>query len=118
MAEHLTERLVDHRHIGLAAQGVPKLPLHHAKGGFHVAALVVVLQEFLPLEHEVVGTSLPTFRHRSPCDARRKQCKERLPCWQRCSYYFDHHNLCPPRLRQFESSVRWLPRVAAAAWSR
>src|ERR1019366_6094635 len=54
MAQHLTKRFVDHRGIGLAAQGVAKLPLHHAKCGLDVRALVVVLQELLFAKHEVM----------------------------------------------------------------
>lgn len=45
VAEHFAQRLVDHRHVRLAAKAVPKLPLHHAEGGFHVRPLVVVSQE-------------------------------------------------------------------------
>ena len=32
MTQNLTQSLVNHRHIGLAAEAIAKLPPHHAKG--------------------------------------------------------------------------------------
>jgi len=54
MTEHLAQRLVDHRHVGLTPKAISKLPLHHTESGLHIATLVVVLQELIALEHEVV----------------------------------------------------------------
>jgi hypothetical protein len=54
MTEHLTQRFVDHRHVGLTAKRVAKFTLHHRERGFHVAAPVVVLQELIVPEHEVM----------------------------------------------------------------
>lgn len=53
MAQNLTKGFVHHRRGRLAPQGIAKLALQHAEGRFHVAPLVVVLKEFLPLVHEV-----------------------------------------------------------------
>ena len=44
MTEHLTKRFVDHRNIGLAAQPVAELPLHHAESRFDIGATMVVVQ--------------------------------------------------------------------------
>src|SRR5438309_7651616 len=54
MAQHLTKRFVNHRNIRPAAKRVAKLTFHHAERRFDVAALVIVLQKFLALEHEIV----------------------------------------------------------------
>ena len=54
MAQYLTKRFVDHGSIGLAAQRVAELALHHAERGLHIGALVVVLQELLFTKHKVV----------------------------------------------------------------
>jgi hypothetical protein len=54
MTQNLAQRFIDHRHIGLAAQGVAELPLHHRKGRFDIRPLVIVGKEILPVEHEVV----------------------------------------------------------------
>src|ERR1039457_5991521 len=54
MTEHLTERFVDHRNIGLAAKGVPEFTLHHAEGGFDIRPPMVVVEKLIPLEHEVM----------------------------------------------------------------
>jgi hypothetical protein len=44
MTQNLTQSLINHRHISLAAEAVTKLSLHHAKGRFDIRALVVPLQ--------------------------------------------------------------------------
>ena len=49
-----TKRLVGHRGIGLAAQSVAKLTLHHAERGLDIRALALVLQELLFSEHEIM----------------------------------------------------------------
>ena len=54
MTKHFTKRFIHHRGIGLAAQRVSELALHHAKRGFDIGPLVIVLQELLALEHEEV----------------------------------------------------------------
>lgn len=50
MTEHFTKHFVDHRGIGLAAQRGSELPLHHAKGAFHVRPLGTVGEKLIPLE--------------------------------------------------------------------
>src|ERR1700677_154035 len=60
MTQNLTQSLVNHRHIGLAAEAVTKLPLHHAKGRFDVRALVVVLQKLGFSELKVVVHLAPS----------------------------------------------------------
>lgn len=54
MAQHLAQRLIDHRNVRLAAQGIPKLPLHHRERRLDIRPLVVVRQKLLAPEHEVV----------------------------------------------------------------
>src|SRR5579864_1979069 len=54
MTENFTECLIGHRGIGSAPEAVSEFSLNHAEGGFHIAALVLVLQEFFPPVIEVV----------------------------------------------------------------
>lgn len=54
MTEHLAQRLVNHRHVGLTPKAISKFPFHHTESGLDIATLVVVLQELSALEHEVV----------------------------------------------------------------
>jgi hypothetical protein len=61
MTQNLTQSLVNHRHVGLAAETVPKLPLHHAEGRFDVRALVVVLQKLGLSKLKVVVHLPPGF---------------------------------------------------------
>ena len=50
MREHLTQRLVDLRRLGLAPQAFAELRLNHREDRLDVAALVVVLQKLFTLE--------------------------------------------------------------------
>lgn len=54
MRQHLAQRFVHLCRVRLGAQRVPELALNHGKGGFHVAALVVMRQERLTVELAVV----------------------------------------------------------------
>ena len=54
MTEHLAQRLVDHRNIGLASQSVAELTLHHGERRFDVGTLVIVGKKVCALELEVV----------------------------------------------------------------
>ena len=54
MAEHLAQRLVDHRNIRLAAKAISEFPLHHGERGLDIRPLVIVLQELRPPELEIV----------------------------------------------------------------
>jgi hypothetical protein len=60
VTEHLAQSLVDHRNVRLAPKPVSEFPFHHAKRGFHVAALVVVLQELRAPKRKVVIHLLPS----------------------------------------------------------
>jgi len=59
MAENFAQYLILHRYIRLAPYMIPKLRLDHAEGALDVGALVIMLQEFLPVEREVVKHLLP-----------------------------------------------------------
>jgi hypothetical protein len=54
MAQNLTQNLIHHRGIALAANPIPKLPLHHRESGFYIAPLVVVGEKIIAPELEVV----------------------------------------------------------------
>ena len=54
MTENFAKRFVDHRDVSFAPQAVAELALHHGECGFHIRALVVVLQKLLLPEIEVV----------------------------------------------------------------
>lgn len=43
VAEHFAQRLIDHRHVRLAAKAVSKFSLYHGERRLHIAAVVVVL---------------------------------------------------------------------------
>ena len=60
VAEHLAQGLIDHRSVGFASQGISKLAFNHAKGGFDVGSLVVVLQKLAALELEVMVHLFPS----------------------------------------------------------
>ncbi len=59
MTENFTKRFIEESGISLASERVTEFPLHHAEGRFNIGALVVVLQIFFSLEHEVVKHLLP-----------------------------------------------------------
>src|SRR2546428_13932867 len=59
VAEHLTQRLVDHRNLSLASQRISKLAFDHAKCGFDVRSLVVMSKELCRLELKVEVHLLP-----------------------------------------------------------
>ena len=65
MTEHLTQRLVDHRNVGLASQAVTEFTLHHGERRFDIGTLVVVGKKVGALELEVVIHLFP----RSPAIA-------------------------------------------------
>jgi hypothetical protein len=50
VAKELAKNLVDHRRFALGANRVAELPLDRRKGGFDVAALVVVGEELIFFE--------------------------------------------------------------------
>ena len=59
VAEYLAQSLVDHRNVRLAAKAIAEFPLHHAKCGFDIRTLVIVLQKVRPPERKVVVHFLP-----------------------------------------------------------
>lgn len=54
MTQNFTQDLVGHGGIGFRANRIAELAFHHRERGFHVAPLVVVLQELLLAEIKVV----------------------------------------------------------------
>jgi len=62
VAQHLAQHLVVLRGRALGPQRIPELALDHAERRFDVAALVVVVQELIALEHVVVVHLAPQLR--------------------------------------------------------
>ncbi len=62
MAQHLAQHFVVLRCRPLGAERVPELALDHREGRFDVAALVVVVQELIALEHVIVVHLAPQLR--------------------------------------------------------
>jgi hypothetical protein len=54
VADDFAQHFVDHGHVRFAANVIAELGLDHRERGLHVAPLVVVTQEFFPVELEVV----------------------------------------------------------------
>ena len=54
MAQNFTKSFINHHDISLAPQTVSEFPLHHAKGGFDVRPLVVMLQKLVAPELKVM----------------------------------------------------------------
>lgn len=61
MTENLTKSFIDHRNVSLASQTVSEFSLHHAKRGFDIRPLVVVLQKVVAPEFESSGKPLVPF---------------------------------------------------------
>src|SRR5579872_6835088 len=59
MRQHLQQYFVDLGNVGLASDRVSEFALHGREGRFHVAALVVVSEEFFALEIVVVEQTIP-----------------------------------------------------------
>ena len=54
VADDLAQNLIDHRHVGSAADVIAELGLYHREHGLDVAALVVVSKEIVAAVLEVV----------------------------------------------------------------
>src|SRR5438034_3962322 len=54
VAEHLAQRLIDHRNVSLASQRISKLAFNHAESGLNIGSLMIMRQELAALELEVV----------------------------------------------------------------
>src|SRR5436190_23393363 len=88
VTQDLAKGFVDHRNVGTRTEAVTKLALHHGKRGFHVAPLVITLQEFITLPHEKIKHIAPHLAF--PCVS--AFCAVRLECDERHRSSFTNRN--------------------------